>query len=101
MGLQRNRIQRGALRFNVYGVRQRIAAAGSELLYAPPYSPDLNPIEKAWFKLKQLLHAAKARTKEALEEAITELLPQITRDNAKAWLRLRLGTPLPTTGPSG
>ncbi len=86
----------GALRFNVYGVRQRIEAAGSELLYVPPYSPDLNPIEKAWFKLKQLLRAAKARTKEALEEAITELPPQITQDNAKAWLRLRLGAPLPT-----
>ena len=38
----------------------------------------------------------KARTREALEEAITELLPQITQDNAKAWLGLRLGTPLPT-----
>jgi DDE superfamily endonuclease len=62
------------------------------LLYLPPYSPDLNPIEKAWAKLKQLLRAAKARTKEALDEAITELLPQITPDNAEAWFRLRLGT---------
>ena len=76
----------------VDGVRQRIEAAGAELLYLPPYSPDLNPIEKAWSKLKQLLRAAKARTKEALDEAITELLPQITQDNAEAWFRLRLGT---------
>ena len=76
----------------VDGVRQRIEAAGAELLYLPPYSPDLNPIEKAWAKLKQLLRAAKARTKEALDQAITELLPQITPDNAEAWFRLRLGT---------
>jgi transposase len=76
----------------VDGVRQQIEAAGAELLYLPPYSPDLNPIEKAWAKLKQLLRAAKARTKEALDEAITELLPQITPDNAEAWSRLRLGT---------
>jgi transposase len=36
----------------VQGVRERIEAAGAELLYLPPYSPDLNPIEKAWAKLK-------------------------------------------------
>jgi transposase len=69
----------------VKGVRERIEAAGAELLYLPPYSPDLNPIEKAWSKLKQLLRSAKARTKEALDQAITELLPEITADNAQAW----------------
>src|SRR5271157_4417604 len=66
----------------VKGVRERIEAAGAKLLYLPPYSPDLNPIEKAWAKLKQLLRAAKARTKEVLDQAITDLLPQITHDNA-------------------
>lgn len=75
----------------VQGVRERIAAAGVGLLYLPPYSPDLNPIEKAWSKLKQLLRSAKARTKEALDQTISELLPQITADNAQAWFRLRLG----------
>jgi len=75
----------------VKGVRERIEAAGAELLYLPPYSPDFNPIEKAWSKLKQLLRSAKARTKEALDQAITELLPQITAENAQAWFRLRLG----------
>ena len=39
----------------VQEVRERIEAAGAQLLYLPPYSPDLNPIEKAWAKLKQLL----------------------------------------------
>ena len=75
----------------VDGVRQQIEAAGAELLYLPPYSPDLNPIEKAWSKLKQLLRAVMARTKEALDQAITQMLPQITQQNAEAWFRLRLG----------
>lgn len=72
----------------VKGVRERIEAAGATLLYLPPYSPDLNPIEKAWAKLKQLLRAAKARTKEALDEAIAELLPRVTEQDARAWFRL-------------
>ena len=45
----------------VTGVRERIEAAGAQLLYLPPYSPDLNPIEKAWAKLKQLLRTAAKR----------------------------------------
>lgn len=75
----------------VSGVRKLIEKAEAKLLYLPPYSPDLNPIEKAWAKLKQLLRATKARTKEALDQAISELLPQITPDNAAAWFRLPLG----------
>ena len=71
----------------VKGVRERIEAAGAQLLYLPPYSPDLNPIEKAWSKLKLLLRSAKARTREVLDLAITDLLPQITPDNALAWFR--------------
>ena len=61
--------------------------AGAELLYLPPYSPDFNTIEKAWSKLKQLLRAAKARTAEALDQAITEALKTITAENAAAWFR--------------
>ena len=72
----------------VNGVRERIEAAGAQLLYLPPYSPDLNPIEKAWAKLKQLLRAAKARTKEALDQTIAQLLPLLTAEDAKAWFRL-------------
>src|ERR1022692_973945 len=60
----------------VKGVRERIESAGAELLYLPPYSPDLNPIEKAWSKLKLLLRSVKARTKDVLDQAITDLLPQ-------------------------
>jgi transposase len=72
----------------VKGVRERIEATGAKLLYLPPYSPDLNPIEKAWAKLKQLLRAAKARTKQALDQAISQLLPLLTEQDAKAWFRL-------------
>ena len=72
----------------VNGVRERIEAVGARLLYLPPYSPDLNPIEKAWAKLKQLLRAAKARTKEDLDHAIAQLLPLLTAEDAKAWFRL-------------
>ena len=69
----------------VAGIEQKVEACGAKLLYLPPYSPDLNPIEKAWSKLKLLLRSAKARTKDVLDQAITDLLPKITHDNAKAW----------------
>jgi len=71
----------------VHGVRKLIQATGAEVLYLPPYSPDLNPIEKAWAKLKQLLRAAKARSKQALDQAIAEALKLISADNAKAWFK--------------
>jgi len=71
----------------VNGVRKLIHGVGAEVLYLPPYSPDLNPIEKAWAKLKQLLRAAKARTKEALDQAISEALQLVSADNAQAWFR--------------
>lgn len=74
----------------VTGVRERIEACGASLLYLPPYSPDLNPIEKAWAKLKQQLRAAKARTATALDAAIAELLPTIRPQDASAWFRLPL-----------
>jgi transposase len=61
-----------------------IEKAGVEVLYLPPYSPDLNPIEKAWAKIKQQLREAKARTKEGLDQAITDALPHITPANATA-----------------
>jgi transposase len=62
----------------VKGVREAIAAAGAELLYLPPYSPDLNPIELAFAKLKALLRAAASRTVEALWQAIGHALDAFT-----------------------
>ena len=67
------------------GVRRRIEATGAELLYLPPYSPDFNPIEQAWSKIKQQLRSAKARTVASLEAAITHALAQVTANNASAW----------------
>ena len=69
----------------VEGVRQRIEAARAELLYLPPYSPDFNPSEKAWSKIKQQLRSAKSRTVEILEETIALALRTISAQNAKAW----------------
>ena len=80
------------LSHKVKGVRELIENAGASVLDLPPYSPDLNPIEKMWAKLKQLLRAAKARTKEALDQAIADLFSAITAEDAEAWFRLRLGT---------
>ena len=71
----------------VAGVRQLIEARGAQLLYLPPYSPDFNPIEQAWAKIKQLLRAAKARLVEALQQAAAEAIAAITADNAAAWFR--------------
>jgi transposase len=59
-----------------------IEACGADLLYLPPYSPEFNPIEQAWSKIKQLLHGAKKRTGEALQQATTEVLAAITADDA-------------------
>ena len=58
----------------VSGVRQAIEAAGAMLLYLPPYSPDLNPIEMAFAKLKAFLRAAAARTIPDLWEALKNVV---------------------------
>lgn len=57
----------------VAGVREAIRRAGAGVLYLPPYSPDLNPIEQVFAKLKTLLRQVGARTKEALWDAIGRL----------------------------
>jgi transposase len=61
----------------VDGVRQALAAAGASILYLPPYSPDLNPIEQLFAKLKALLRKAVARTKDELWRAIGRLLATV------------------------
>jgi len=58
----------------VAGVREAIEACGASLIYLPPYSPDLNPIEQAFAKLKALLRKAAARTVEALWTNVGESL---------------------------
>lgn len=69
----------------VKGVREAIEGCGANLIYLPSYSPDLNPIEKCWSKIKTYLRAAKARTREALEEALKEALTAVTAADAAGW----------------
>lgn len=67
-------------------VREKIEATGASLLYLPAYSPDLNPIENCWAKIKLVLRTLKARTAEALEPAISEAIAAITAQDAIGWL---------------
>ena len=53
--------------------------------YLPPYSPDLNPIEKMWSKVKEILRSLKARTAEALLDAIGVALRAVTTTDAEGW----------------
>lgn len=71
----------------VEGVGERIEARGATVLYLPAYSPDFNPIEKCWGKIKQSLRSSKARSVELLEAAVTVALATITPQNAAAWFR--------------
>ena len=72
----------------VPGIKEKIETAGATLLYLPPYSPNLNPIEKAWSKLKHILRKAKARSEELLDQATGEALKLITPEDARGWFRL-------------
>lgn len=63
---------------HVKAVREVLETAGIELLYLPPYSPDFNPIEKMWSKMKSILRSWKVRTLDALPEAISRALSLIS-----------------------
>jgi len=69
-------------------VREMIESVGAELWFLPPYSPDLNPIEKMWSKIKAILRTLRARTEKALINAIAKALDQITASDAKGWFKL-------------
>jgi transposase len=75
-------------------VRQALDRAGLAHRHLPPYSPDLNPIEQAWSKLKASLRATAARSREALEEALGPALAAISARDARGWFRLA-GYPAP------
>jgi len=59
--------------------------AGARVRFLPPYSPDLNPIEKMWSKVKTALRSAKARTPSALNRAIAAALASVIPDDAAGW----------------
>ena len=67
--------------------RQALDRAGLARRYLPPYSPDLNPVEQAWSKMKERLRQAGARSIEALDNAVPDVLAAITADDASAWFR--------------
>jgi len=69
------------------GIGTAIEAVGAHLLYLPPYSPDLSPIEPCWSKLKTSLRAAKARTRDALDEALKLALNTVTPADARGWFK--------------
>ncbi len=68
-------------------VKELIESAGATLLYLPPYSPDLNPIEPAFSKLKQLMRSAAHRTMEALWTNMQSMLDRVTASDAANFLR--------------
>lgn len=67
------------------GVRRSIEAAGAELEYLPPYSPDLSPIEPAFSKIKQLLRSLACRTWQALWHAMQSVLDKVTPADAAGY----------------
>lgn len=67
--------------------RQAIEARGCELWFLPPYSPDFNPIEQAFSKLKAYLRRVEQRDREGLWAAIGDGVAQITADDANGWFR--------------
>lgn len=71
----------------VKGVREAIEAASATLLFLPPYSPDFNPIEQLFAKLKALLRKAAARTVDALWQTIAEVIEVFTPDECANYFR--------------
>ena len=68
-------------------VRELIEERGCELLYLPPYSPDFNPIEEAFSKIKGLLRKAQARTREALVEALGRAISAISAMDTRGFFK--------------
>jgi transposase len=75
-------------------VRELIEGRGCKLLYLPPYSPDLNPIEEAFAKIKALLRKSEARTREALLEAMGRALDALRARDARGFFEHRGYHPL-------
>jgi transposase len=68
-------------------VRTALDRAGISYRYLPAYSPDFNPLEPCWAKLKAALRARAARTRDALEAELASAVRTVTTENAHAWFR--------------
>jgi transposase len=66
-------------------VREALAAVGARVIFLSPYSPDFNPIENCWSKVKEFLRSREARTPEELDTAITEALENVTEKDLISW----------------
>ena len=66
-------------------VRELIERRSAELVFLPSYSPDLNPIEEAFSKIKNIVRKARARTREALDKAMGEALRAVTLEDVAGW----------------
>lgn len=69
----------------VAGIREAIEAVGARVVYLPPYSPDFNPIENCWSKVKEDLRSTAARSYEALDQAMTEAFNAVTTKDMIGW----------------
>ena len=69
------------------GVREAVEARGAKVVYLPPYSPDLSPIEKMWSKVKALLRGLRARDPGALPGAVAWALSKVTPSDCEGWFR--------------
>ncbi len=69
------------------GVRDAIERAGAKLMFLPPYSPDFNPIENAFSKLKAMLRARAERKIDALWDAVGTLIPRFTSEECANYFR--------------
>ena len=71
----------------VSGIREAIESVGASILFLPPYSPDLNPIELMWSKIKAILRKLKIRAKELLDDAIALALDTVSISDISGWFR--------------
>ena len=69
----------------VQGVKELVESVGATIIYLPPYSPDLNPIEQMWSKIKAFLRSIKARTVDALLAAIPLAFQTVSEKDIKGW----------------
>lgn len=68
-------------------VKRRIEEAGANILFTPPYSPEFNPIEEAWAKLKDILRRAQTLTRHAFDDALAAAVDCIRLQDIRAWVQ--------------
>ena len=68
-------------------IEEVAAERGAQVLWLAPYSPDFNPIEQCWSKIKTFLRGAKARTAGALDEALAQAIGLVTKSDIRGWFK--------------